>query len=114
MEIEQVMYILLVQHMDRMIDFYTNVIGFRKRSESPYWSALAFGDFTLALHYGGNTDANNTGLSFRVADIDTACNELVAAGGTVITSPHDGDVPGLIAALVSDAEGNTLEFGQHT
>ena len=114
MEIEKVIYILMVRDMERMVDFYTDVIGFRKRSASPYWSELAFGDFTLALHHGGNTDTNSTGLSFTVTDIDAACKAVVAAGGTVTTSPQDGPIPGLIIAAVSDSEGNTIEFGQHT
>ena len=113
MEIQQVMYILMVQDMDRMIDFYTSVIGFRQRSASPNWSELAFGDFTLALHHGGTSDGNNTGLAFTVTDIDTACKEIGAAGGKVITSPRDGDIPGLIQAVVSDGEGNTIELGQY-
>ena len=113
MEIQQVMYILMVQDMDRMVDFYTGVIGFRQRSVSSNWSELAFGDFTLALHHGGASDANNTGLAFTVTDIETACKEVVAGGGTVITTPYDGNIPGLIQAVVSDAEGNAFEFGQY-
>lgn len=113
-EIEQIMYILMVQDMDQMVDFYTNVIGFRKRSTSPYWSELAFGDFNLALHHGGATDTkNNTGLAFNVTDIDVACEEVVAGGGKVITSPRGGNIPGLTQAVVADAEGNVLEFGQY-
>ena len=53
MEIQQVMYILMVQDMDQMVDFYTSVIGFRQRSVSSNWSELGFGDFTLSLHHGG-------------------------------------------------------------
>ena len=113
MEIQHVMYILMVQDMDRMVDFYTGVIGFRQRSVSSNWSELAFGAFTLALHHGGTSYANNTRLAFTVTDIDTACKEVLAAGGNIIKSPYDGNIPGLIQAVVSDAEGNSLEFGQY-
>lgn len=52
MEIEPVMYVLMVRDMDRAIHFYTKVIEFGLRSQSPNWSELAFGDFTLAVHGG--------------------------------------------------------------
>lgn len=114
MNIEKVMYLLMVNDMDRAVDFYTGTIGFSKRSVSPYWSELMFGDFTLALHHGGTTETVKTGLSFTVGDIDAACAEVAAAGGKVVKEPYTGDVPGLRLAAVSDGEGNVLEFGQHT
>ncbi len=113
MEIERVMYLLLVQEMDRAVDFYTNVIGFQKRSASPGWSELAFGDFTLALHGGGSGEGKKTGLSFTVSDIESACEEVEAAGGKVIKKPYEGPVAGLRLATTADAEGNIMEFGQH-
>ncbi len=89
------MYLLMVQDMDRAVDFYTNVIGFQKRSASPGWSELAFGDFTLALHGGGSGEGKKTGLSFTASDLDSACEEVEAAGGKVIKAPYEGPVAGL-------------------
>ena len=116
MEVEQVMYILMVRDMDRAVDFYTGVIGFRGRSVTPRWSELAFGDFTLALHIddGDGGERKSIGLSFTVRDLDSVCREVEAAGGKVINAPHDGDIEGLREAVVADSEGNRLEFGEHT
>ena len=113
MDVERVLFILMVQDMDRAVDFYTNVVGFRRRSVSPRWSEPAFGDFTLALRIGSG-EMKGTGLSFTVADLDSACREVEAGGGKVIKAPFAGDIAGLRLALVADSEGNNLEFGQHT
>jgi predicted enzyme related to lactoylglutathione lyase len=112
MDIEQVLYMLMVEDMGRSVDFDTNVIGFRERSVSPQWSELAFGDFTLALHVG-EAQSKSTGLSFTVNDLDLACKEVEAGGGKVVKGPFDGDIAGLRLAVVADSEGNVLEFGQH-
>ena len=108
---------LMVQDMERAVSFYTNVIGFRRRSVDPRWSELAFGDFTLALHIedgesGG--ERKSTGLSFTLRDLDSACREVEAAGGTVINPPHETHIEGLRLAVVADSEGNNLELGEHT
>ena len=114
MEVEQVMYILMVQDMDRAVEFYANVIGFRTRSHSARWSELAFGDFTLALHIGEKGGGRSTGLAFTVSDLDAACKEVEAGGGEVIKGGIEGPVAGLRRAIVVDAEGNSLELGQYT
>ena len=114
MDIEQVMYILVVEDMDRMADFYENVMGFRQRDRSPRWSEVTFGDFTLALHIGRKGDAKQTGLSFTVNDLDEACKVVEQGGGRVLKTPADGDIPNLRLALVADPEGNPLELGHHT
>ena len=114
MDVEKVMYILMVQDMDRSIDFYTNVMGFTTRSQSPNWSELAFGDFTLAIHGGGHGEGKSTGLAFTVADIESACREVEAGGGAVVKAPFAGDIPGLTQAVVADTEGNRLELGQYS
>ena len=116
MEVEQVLYMLMVKDMERAVDFYTNVIGFRRRSVEPRWSELAFGDFTLALHIeeGGSREQKRTGLSFTVRNLDAACREVEAAGGKVITPPHEAHIEGLRLAVVADSESNNLELGEHT
>ena len=114
MDVEKVMYMLTVQDMDRAVDFYTNVIGFRPRSREAWWSELAFGDFKLALHGGGAGSGRETGLAFTVGDLDSACREVEAGGGKVVKAPYEGDIPGLRLAIVADVEGNSMELGQHT
>ena len=116
MEVQKVLYILMVQEMERAVEFYTNVIGFRRRLAEPRWTELTFGDFTLALHVedGDIGERKSTGLSFTVNDVDSACSEVEAAGGKVITPPHEGNIERLRLAVVADSEGNNLELGQYT
>ena len=113
MDIERVMDILMVRDMDRAVDFYTKVIGFGTLSQSQNWSELTFGDFTLALHAGGEGDGKSTGLAFTVTDLDSACREVESGGGTVLKAPFEGDIPGLRQAVVADGDGNSLELGQY-
>ena len=114
MEVEQVMYILMVRDMDRAVDFYTGVIGFRGRSVTPRWSELAFGDFTLALHIddGDGGERKSIGLSFTVRDLDSVCREVEAAGGKVINAPHDGDIEGLSPNPPKDTDGGREDSGR--
>ena len=109
MNIEQVMYILMVEDMDRMADFYERTLGFGSRNRSPRWSELTFGDFTLALHIGSK--GKQTGLSFTVDNLDEACKVVKQGGGSILKAPADGDFPGLRIAVVADPEGNPLELG---
>ncbi len=115
MEVQQVMYMLMVEDMERAVRFYTDVMGFRARVAEARWSELAFGDFTLALHIAvdDGEGRKGRGLSISVADIEAACREVEAAGGQVINPPQEGDFPGLTVALVADTEGNALELGEH-
>ena len=114
MEVQRVMYILLVKDMERAVRFYTKVIGFKGRFSRPRWNELVFGDFTLALHIDeGDAEPRSTGLSLTVTDIDAACREIEAAGGKVIGPPHDTHIPGLRLATTLDSEGNPLELGEH-
>ena len=116
MEVQQVMYMLMVRDMERAVSFYTNVIGFRRRVVEPRWSELAFGDFTLALHIasGDGEQRKDSALSITVTGIESACREVEAAGGRVIKPPRESDFGGLRVAVVADTDGNHLELGEHT
>ena len=54
-----------------------------------------------------------TGLSFEVDDIDEACREIEAAGGSIVHPPRDGGIPGLRLADVADPDGNRIQLGKH-
>ncbi len=115
MEVERVMYMLLVKDMERAARFYTDVVGFKGHLANPRWNELAFGDFTLALHIDeGDAEPTGSGLSLTVRDIDAACLEIEAAGGTVVSPPHESHIPGLRLAQTLDSKGNSLELGQHS
>ena len=113
MEVTKVLYMLIVSDMARSLEFYRDVIGLDVQVQSPGWSELTFGNATVALHIGRNEGFRSTGLNFEVSDIEDACDELAAAGGTVILAPYDGGVPGLRLADVADTEGNKFQFSCH-
>ncbi|MFT4219049.1 MAG: VOC family protein [Microbacterium sp.] len=49
-------------------------------------------------------------ICFRVADVDTTFDALVAAGAQPIAFPGDSPEPGVRFAFVTDPEGNYLEL----
>ncbi len=113
MKTTKVLYMLWVNDMERAVAFYRDVIGLNVRAQSPNWSELTLGDSTVALHQGMNESFRMTGLSFEVDNIDEACREIEAAGGSVVGSPRDGGIPGLLLAEVTDIDGNRFQLGSH-
>ena len=49
-------------------------------------------------------------LCFRVADLDTVFDRLVAAGAVVVSAPAPSPEPGSRFAFVTDPEGNFIEL----
>ena len=113
MKVTKVLYMLWVTDMDRAVAFYSDVIGLYVHTQSPSWSELTLGDSTVALHQGTNDSFRMTGLSFEVDDIDDACREIEAAGGSIVHPPRDGGIPGLRLAEVTDPDGNRIQLGNH-
>ena len=113
MQVEQVVYMLTVQDINRAIAFYQDVIGLNLKSYSPGWSELTLGDSTVALHGGGTGEFAETGLIFQVAEIDTACQEVVSGGGKLRSGPEDRPGEPIKLAHLSDTEGNGFTFSQY-
>ncbi|MBL4846954.1 MAG: VOC family protein, partial [Planctomycetes bacterium] len=88
MELQAVKFMLYAQDMGRGVAFYRDVLGLEVALETPHWSELKHGDAVIALHGGGTGERTKTGLSFQVADIDTACAELAAGGGVIVAAPE--------------------------
>ena len=113
MQVEQVIYMLMAQDMDRAIASYRDVIGLNVRSQSPGWSELTFGDAVVALHGGGTPEFKETGLSIQVRDIQQACEEVVSGGGQLRSGPTDRPGEPIKLAHLSDTEGNGFTFSQY-
>ena len=113
MEIQSVKYLLMVQDMDRAIAFYQDVIGLNLKSYSPEWSEFTLGDSTVALHGGGTGEFIETGLIFRVADIGSACQEVVSGGGKLRSGPVDRPGEPIKLAQLCDTESNGFTFSQY-
>ena len=114
MEIRSVKYLLMVQDMERAIKFYRDVIGLELRSESSMWSEMGFGSAIIALHGGGSGVVNDTGLNIEVADLDTACAEIVSGGGKVSSGPEDRAGESIRLARLVDTEGNSFGMAEQT
>ena len=112
MKLEQITYMLKVQDMNRDVTFYQHVIGLNLKSHSPGWSELTFGDSTVALHSGGSGELAETGLIFQVAEIDSACQEVVSGGGQLLSGPEDRPGEPIMLAHLCDTESNGFSFNQ--
>ena len=104
--------VLKVSDLARSVDFYTNVMGFTKRSHSPNWSELTFGDATVALHVGGTGEQTKTGLGFVVSDIEAACREATGGGAKVLSGPEERRGEPIKLASLVDSEGNEFSLTQ--
>ncbi|MGH8972332.1 MAG: VOC family protein [Acidimicrobiia bacterium] len=105
-------YILMVQDMNRALEFYSKVFNLSIGFQSPDWSELVHGDAVVALHSGGTGQRVDTGLSFQVDDIDTAVAAVQAAGGTVVRGPTAPGDEGILLADLVDTEGNGFMLSQ--
>ena len=106
MQVQQVKFILWVHDMDRAVAFWRGVVGLAERMTSPHWSELTYGDAVVALHGGGDGAFRETGLGIQVANLDAACEEVVAGGGAIRTPPAARPGEPIKLADVTDPEGN--------
>ncbi|MEZ6187536.1 MAG: VOC family protein [Planctomycetota bacterium] len=113
MELQTVKYMLWAQDMDRAVAFYRDVVGLQPGFVSPGWSELKHGDAVVALHGGGDGSVRETGLSFQVADVEAACREVEAGGGTIRKAPQARPGEPIKLAEVTDPEGNGVMFTQY-
>jgi lactoylglutathione lyase len=112
MTVTKAYFMLHVVDMDRAAAFYREGVGLGLRFVSPEWSELVWGDATVALHGGASsTEQRVTGLGFEVDDVDAACQQIVAAGGTIVTAPRDRGEP-IRLADVADTEGNVFNLAE--
>ena len=105
-------FLISAQDMDRAVRFYRDVIGLEVKEQSPWWSELAVGSAIVALHGGGNGDYRETGLSFTVTDIASACDAVVRGGGRIRSGPEDRGDEGIHLAHLTDPEGNGFMMSQ--
>jgi lactoylglutathione lyase len=116
--------ILIVEDLDRALGFYTQVLGLRHGHRSGDYAQLDTGATRLAL-YTRTAMAKTLGMSleapaanapgfevgFKVADVDSAFNELVARGAQSVVPPTDR-FWGQRTAYVRDPDGHLIELAQ--
>jgi len=109
-QVELIKFLLVVEDMDRGLNFYRNVFGLEIASQSIHWSELRFGEVIIALHSGGSQERRKTGLSFQVGDIDAACQQVQQAGGKVLAEPESRPGEPIKLARALDPEGNEFDL----
>ena len=119
---------LFVKDYKTSLDFYNNVLGLETTfdSEIDEYAELTTGDVQLILlsqnkavgHFGSSTNfafeerSDAIALSFRVKDVDEACEYLKGKNVEVVSPPCNFADLGIKAALVRDPDGNLLEIAQ--
>lgn len=106
MKIQSIKHILWAEDMDRAVAFWQGAIGLELKLHTPYWSELGWGNVVIALHGGGRGEYHASGLGLQVEDLDAACAEVQAAGGTIRTPPVARPDEGIRLADLVDPEGN--------
>ena len=125
MQLEAADYIILiVDDLDRALDFYTQVLGLKLGHRSGDYAQLdtgvtRIGFYTrsaMAVVVGfalepAQQTAPGFELGFKVADVDAAYAEIVAGGATSVTPPTTRPW-GQRTAYVRDPDGYLIELAQ--
>lgn len=110
-----VMHMLLVQDMNRSINFYQKTFGFRVLQKSDFWSNLDCDHGKIALcSFGNKTELKETTLIIEVDDYKDAIENIKNNNGQVlkIGEPYEGAPVYNVVFL--DTENNQLVASQHS
>ena len=116
--------ILIVDDLDRTLDFYTQVLGLRLGHRSGEYAQLDTGTTRLGFYtrtamtqaVGFSLtkpapDAAGFEIGFKVADVDAAYKELIEKGASKATPPTTRPW-GQRTAYVHDPDGHLIELAQ--
>ena len=123
-----VTHMLIVEDVDRSVDFYVDVLGASELMRVPDGPAiLGFANTWIIINVGGgptedkptvvlappdNPDRVDSFMNIRVADIEAIYEEWSTAGAAFLTPPQDRG--GEIRCYVRDPDGYLIEVGQST
>ena len=99
--------LVFVRDMPRAVAFYRDALGLTVNVSTPAWSELSIEGATIALHSGRESGARETGLGFKVSNIDAMVNAIVSYGGFIHApkTKAQGE-PAIVKA--GDTEGNVF------
>lgn len=116
--------VLIVDDLDRALEFYVDVLGLDLGHRSGSYAQLATGATRLALYERSAMattlgrpltapadDAPGFELGFKVADCDSTYRELVSGGAAAAVEPADRPW-GQRTAYVRDLDGHLIELAQ--
>ena len=123
MRVEGLDYVvLLVEDLDRALDFYTGTLGLPLKHRAEEFAQLETGATRLALftraamartlHQTLDQPAASAPafeIGFKVDDVDSAYQTLVAAGATAVSTPETRPW-GQRTGYVRDPDGNLIEL----
>lgn len=104
---------LLVQDMDRAIQFYEKTFGFKTLQKSGFWSNLDCGHGKVALcTFGNKKEREETTLIIEVDNYKEAVEAIKKNGGEVlkVAEPYEG-VP-VFNVITVDPENNQITVSQ--
>ena len=123
-----VTHMLIVDDIDRSVDFYVGALGASEVMRIPEGPAiLGFANTWIIINVGGgptedkptvvlappdNPDRVDSFMNIRVADIEAIYKEWSEAGATFLTPPQDRG--GEIRCYVRDPDDYLIEVGQAT
>jgi catechol 2,3-dioxygenase-like lactoylglutathione lyase family enzyme len=123
-----VTHMLIVEDIDRSVDFYVGSLGASEIARIPDGPAiLGFANTWIIINVGGgptedkptvvlappdDPDRIDSFMNIRVADINAIYDEWSAAGAPFLTPPQDRG--GEIRCYVRDPDGYLIEVGQAT
>ena len=116
--------VLIVDDLDRTLQFYTEVLGLRLGHRSGDYAQLDTGATRLGFYTRDAMaktlelslqppaqDAPGFEIGFKVPDVDTAFAELVAHGASPVMSPTNRPW-GQRTAYIRDPDGHLIELAQ--
>ncbi len=104
--------ISVVKDMDKVIDFYENVLGLKVLYKTDDWAELSFNDdLELALHkVGGDEHFSNAGIGFQVENCEEATKYYESKGVKIDTRCQERG--NNILTQFADPEGNVIWLAQ--
>lgn len=119
---------LIVEDVDRSVDFYVGVLGASELMRVPGGPAiLGFANTWIIINVGGaptedkptivlappdDPDRINSFMNIRVADIEAVYRQWSTAGAQFLTPPQDRGTE--IRCYMQDPDGHLIEIGQAT
>ena len=101
-----------VRDLDAAKAIHIVLLGVEPHTDQPYYVGFNVGGVEIGLDPQGHSKGHTAPIPYiRVADLDSAVADVVAAGATVANAPQDVG-GGTRIATVTDADGNTLGLVQ--